>query len=224
VKRLSLACIIVALATSAALGNITTSIIVPVLPEGDGTGGKDRWGYGYGWEAVPFDSAASPNAALHWYDSPNGQSRDTYLQVALAGLPTADDISVANLLLNITELAGSGTLANVYHASNPSSATGNAADQITGDQLIGTIDSSVPLGTLTLDVTSYIKADIQNGYAWSVFSVSSPGYTTVKFSSAEDTANAPNLQVEAVPEPGSFALLAGAAGAALLLSLCRTRT
>jgi hypothetical protein len=181
-------------------------IDITVQPQGDGVGGKERSGYGYPWENIAFDSSANPNSALHWYDAPYGQSLYTNLQVALSGLPSADNITGAYLYINLTALSGSGVLANVSHASDSSAATGNASDSISTNEAVGAITDAASLGWYSINVTDFVKNDVQNGYSWSVFSFASPGYTTVQFSSGDGT-NAPYLQVQTVPEPGVLTLL-----------------
>jgi len=195
--------IILSLSFSVSFGEIVN---ITVQPEGDGVGGSDRWGYGGGWSNIPFNSSANPNSAQHWYDSPNGQIFYTNLQVAVSGLPSADNITDAYLNINIVALSGTGVLANMTHASNSSAATGNASDSISGNETVGAINDTASLGWFSINVTDFIKNDVQNGYSWSVFTFASPGYTTVQFSSGDGT-SAPYLQVQTVPEPGVSTLL-----------------
>ncbi len=181
-------------------------IVVTVTPEGDGMVGKDRYGYGFPWEWVPFDSTANPNWAGHWYDSPYGSYRDVYMQLAIAGLPAAENIVSASLNINVISASGSSICCNLYHASNSSSANGLASQQIGGGQWVYGVSNSTPAGWLSIDVTNFIKADKTNGYSWSAFQFANVGYSRLTFDSG-DSANAPFLAVTVVPEPVSAVIL-----------------
>jgi hypothetical protein len=204
--------LLIALATcllvSPCLGSVIT---IPVTPEGDGIAGRERWGYGSGWYDMPYSGSANPNLAWHWYSSPDGQNYVTYLQFALAGLPAFDSISSAKLFINVVEY---DAYVDLYHASDSSLATGDAAQKIGGNAWVAAVSPSA-LGWYSQDVTSAIQSDRQNGYSWSAFSVSSPGYTKLAFSSGE-TANAAYLRIDVAPEPGTLVLLAAGAAACLV--------
>lgn len=196
---LSSAIMMLMLASAAMAGVIE----IRVAPEGDGIVGKDRWGYTDSWNAVPFDSAALENMGMHWYEYGSGQSRETYMQVSLNGLPDSDSITGATLYINILSITGNG--AKLSHASNSAAATGLASQKIGGNQLVATINAGS--GWVGFDVTEMIKNDVANGYSYAAFScVNNGSNASMTFSSADTVTYAPYLSV-AVPEPATIAML-----------------
>jgi len=172
--------------------------ITKVLPEGDGNSGADKW-WSSGWESSGFQTGADPNPVYHWYYSPDGGMRDTYLQVGLGSLPAAGDITSATLNIYVLSMSGEGdpaTVANVGHAADSSAADGNASQQIGSSQSVGAITTADGLGWLPLDVTTFIQNDVANGYSWAAFTFTHIGYSSMYFASGEDAAYAPYLAVE----------------------------
>lgn len=179
---------------------------IRVTPQGDGIVGKDRYGWGSIWENSGFITNANPNSASHWYDSweYTGSSRDTFMQVALSSLPSAEAITNATLYIHILGVSGSGC--TVSHAGNSSAANGNASQKIGGNQDFATITTDTGTGWVGFDVTDYIKSDVTNGYAYAAFQFKQKSNSSVTFSSGEDTQGyAPYLAV--VPEPATLVLL-----------------
>lgn len=184
----------------------SASIIVPVAPQGDGVAGQDRWGGP--WQASEFDQSANPNRA--YYDGYTQGSthyynwRHVYMQVALSSLPAADLIESA--MLNIHIVQGSASGADLYHKLDASSATGTASQQMLGDQLVQRLANAEP-GWLAIDVTDFIKSDVDRNHDWAAFSFNKINFQSLSFTSAENADYAPYLSVTAVPEPGMFGLL-----------------
>jgi len=176
---------------------------IQVTPQGDGIVGKDRWGYS-SWDDVPFNATANPNTAMHWYDSGDGQSRDTYMQVAISSLPDVDSITEATLYINMLSVSGNGC--SFYHAADSSPANGSASQMISSTEYIGEITAAS--GWLGLDVTGYVKNDVANGYNWAAFKFANNSYSSVSFSSGECGDLAPYLSVAGVPEPATLLLIA----------------
>lgn len=124
----------------------------------------------------------------------------------------------------------------MYHASNSSSATGDATQGIVADQFVQNI-SSPPDGWLTLTVTDFIKADYVSGYGYAAFTFapvgSGEGNSALGFEAGKNTSDqqlnefAPYLSITTrsdsgqVPEPGT--LLMFALGSAGLVAYRRTR-
>lgn len=196
----------------------SASIIVKVTPEGDGVAGQDRWGGP--WQASGFDSSANPNRAFydgytqgsdHYYNW-----RNVYMQVALIDLPPASQIDKATLNIHVLGCSASG--AYLFHKLDASSANGLASQQLLGDQNVRQIAGAAP-GWLAIDVTDYIKSDLERGHAWAAFSFNKVNFHSLSFSSGEDAAFAPYLGVTAVPEPGTLGLL----GAGILGMIRRRR-
>jgi len=192
------------------------------LPEGDGQSGKDRSGFFSTWENSGFDANASPSWCGHWYDSGSGVGswRNVYLQISLdplAALDSSAQLTSASLNIHVTELSGSG--ANLYYVTNTASATGLASQQLTSTTLLSAINSATT-GWLSIDITPLLAATIDNGYDWAAFYFGYLGYSSLTFSSANDSDPSLHPYISAVttiPEPASFALLAPLATALLLL-------
>lgn len=196
------------LALTVILGIANAGIITTyVQPEGDGQNGKDRWGWG-SWYVAGFNSGANPNWSGHWYESPDGQWRDVYMQVSLAAIPSDADIQAASLNIYVTACSNKGS--RIFHKSDASAATGLASQQIAGDQYIQDL-VGLPVGWYSIDVKDFIISDVNNGYAWAVFSFPNYGYSSLSFYSADDATYKPYLSVTTaaveVPEPASIGLI-----------------
>ncbi|MFA7237941.1 MAG: PEP-CTERM sorting domain-containing protein [Phycisphaeraceae bacterium] len=177
---------------------------VAVTPLGDGVSGRS-WGY---FGSYPYwESAANPQASMHSYESGNGNSSSVFLQV---GIPTVNPALVTSATFNI-HIVGLGgaeaNLANCYHVSNSSSATGNASQQLGGNEWVGGVPNTASVGWFSFNVTPNIINDLNSGYSWAAFSFPYVGYCNVTFDSGE-SAYAPYLSVTTIPEPASLALLA----------------
>lgn len=199
-KKLCIALMVCGLASLSTAG----MVISKVAPEGDGQKGKARYGFSYGWENTPYNENASPNWSGHWYESSwaNGESSTVYMQISLADVPAGAAVQQATLNLYITECSGSG--GQIYYRNDASTATGQASQLLAGDVKIA--DISAPAGWLSIDVTGYIQADIDNGYSWAVFSLPSKSYSSLTFSSGE-TDNGAYLSAVIVPEPATMMIL-----------------
>ncbi len=189
------------------LAGITTAapIVITVGPENDGQAGKDRYGFSYGWENSGFEAGGTSNWSGHWYDygSANGSNRTVYMQVALGAIPTDVEIQSATLNLLVSECSNSGS--SLMHLANATTANGLASQKLGGNVKVTDI-IGVGAGWLSLDVTSFIAADVANGQSWAVFSLPSKSNSSFRFASG-DSEHAPYLSVTAVPEPASIALL-----------------
>ena len=175
----------------------TTNLVVQ--PNGDGVHGRSDYGTWSSWEKVDMDTTANPNQVTYDWDSSDswGIQRNTCLQASLSPLSglTGTDITSATAYLYVTSVWNSGTQGKLYHAADASAATGVADESI--------------------DVTDFLRNDLNNGYDYSVFELKyGDKWTGFNFASGE-SANAPYIEVVATPEPASLTLL-GLGGLALL--------
>jgi len=199
-KKMVVVLMTVAALTAAAHANL----VIQVQPEGDGQSGKARYGFSYGWESTGFKVDANPNWAGHWYESSwaNGEQSTVFMQISLSDIPAGVEIQQAHLYLHITEVSGNGS--ELKHLSDSSTATGLASQQLAGNVTVATL-KDIPTGWLSIDVTDYIQADLNNGHDWAVFSFPYKSYSSLKFSSAE-TDNGAYLAV-VIPEPATMGML-----------------
>lgn len=177
---------------------------VSVTPLGDGISARSWW---YGGNYTWWDGSASPEASMHSYEPGNGNSSSVFLQV---GIPTVNPALVTSATFNIhiVGLGGAETnLANCYHVSNSSGATGNASQQLGGNEWVGGVPNTASTGWFSFNVTPNIINDLNSGYSWAAFSFPYVGYCNVTFDSGE-SAYAPYLSVTTIPEPASLGLLA----------------
>jgi hypothetical protein len=200
-------------------GNASAETIDKVITaDGDATYHHAHWPSGGYNEWVNSGQTVGASYQYYFGGGANVDWNNAFMQYSLDGL-TGKDVDMAYIRLNITSISagygldtGSGTL---FHRSNATGATGRGDQGLSGDQNLWKFGEE-STGWFTLDVTPYVKNDIANGYAYSVFNVVNNGgygesYEGVWFSSGEDALNASYLRVFTVdsppaPEPASMAL------------------
>jgi len=150
--------------------------------------------------------------------SDNRFTQTAYLQFNLSALPATAAVNTATLNLYVTEIhygddSPSGGF--IRHASNSSAANGDASQRLSGDVDVIELKDQPP-GWLSINVTSMIQSDIDNGFSYAAFS-GTPNttgyfrYAGFSFTSADAPANQPCLEVTTVPEPATVCLLLGLA-------------
>ena len=170
-------------------------------------------------------SDANPNVASYTGSSSASTGlvtdyKRTYMEFSLAPLVGQTEVSSATLYLYITNAwstRGDGIAAQLLHASNSSSATGDAAapvtDQIIGNQSGGswTILGSQTSGWISFDVKGFLNGDLTNVYDWSSWTMSPIDSTDLVTAGIEfysgDGNNAPYLSVTLVPIPPTILFL-----------------
>lgn len=175
------------------------------------------WGGGdQGWFWTGSGSPASNVNYSYRYDG-YGEAAATHAWLQFALPSSVGDVISASLNFSVSDgynNNGSGIFASLYHTSNASSATGDAAQQLGADTLVQDITSSS--GGLSIDVTSYIQGDYTQG-GWAAFELNpgtdhgSGSNSHLSFASAGNSGQ-PYLRLTTLgdlqtPEPASFALL-----------------
>lgn len=194
------------------------AITIGVQSAGDGHF-HDELGSSYDF----FDAGANPNC-VHYSFYGTSDTMSKFISYAQFNLSPLVGQSVESVTLNICFLgaykeAATASAGSIKHVSNSSNANGNASQKLSGNELVATIMPGAS-GWTSFDVTDYIKNDLAQGYTWAAFSFNEDAggdywnrNAGFSFASAE-SGNGAYLQA-VVPEPGSFALLAVAAGALL---------
>lgn len=201
-RRLSALIAVLAITTIFSTCAFASSTIIKVNPQDDTVCSK------YGVDRETPDPNASPNTAGYcFYGTGDSVSKSyTVMTFDLSSLPNAEDIGSAQFSFNLlSSSCGYGT------------EIGCASLQHKGAEVLRVTDQ--PLGWVSVDVTSYLKADraVGNTSSWVMnFVANGYGGCGMSFSSGEDTANAPRLTVtttnSVVPEPSSAMALLGLTG------------
>ncbi len=171
------------------------------------------------------------------YDYHGGADRDwtkktPYLQIDLSALNGVDSSKVQNASLNfyVENFSDGGKIATLKHKTSQSTlADGNAENQLAGDAFVADT-SSLQNGWNNVDVTDFIKSDLDAGHDFSAFSFAPFAQeqdvtSTLSFHSpySEKMVNGdpvtPSLLVT-IPEPATLGLF-GLAGVAL--AICKKR-
>jgi|GEM_PF-1978409 len=200
-------------------------MFLPTTSEGDGYYHNES-GSSYDF----FDSTSDALSAYYtyWGTSDTLQYNTGYLQFSLASVGTG--ASVSSVTLNLYLLSShygsdSPSAGFIRHAANSSGANGLASQKIGGTEDVVEIKDQAD-GWLSLDVTSMVLNDLDQGYGYSCFSLNpnTSGYfrdAGFTVASADATGNHPYLQVTSIPEPGMVALTL--AGVLVTAGMCRIR-
>ncbi len=199
---------------------------IPVQGIGDG-----YWHNEVGRRYDFFDANSNQVSAKYVYFGSSSTLRnDTgFTQFSLANAPDIDDVVTVTLNIYIESAWKTGSTTdsgNIKHAQNASSANGQASQRISGSELVAII-SPTDNGWLSFDVTQYVLNDLNNNYAWSVFSYhpnTSGDYSNRNagfiFTSAEGGKPAYlRFETSPVPLPSTLFLL----GSGLMASLWRKK-
>lgn len=197
---------------------MASTMDITITAEGDGVrnGNYDLY---HGWVVTGFSATATRNQVAHWTFAGEGETRDTYLQYQLSQFTgTSADIVSATFNFYMyqngsnpeqyRDLAG-----KLFHRTDASTANGLASQQLDGNTVVNCVTVGDDLGWVSWDITNFIKADVDSGYAWSVFSFMQMGYAGLTFGSGETPEFASFLRIvtagdpTTVPEPSTFALL-----------------
>lgn len=179
-------------------------------------------------DAVQFcyRSIGNPPPIWSWYGdaNPNEVSvfssngvetiKKTYLQFAIQGLGSGQDLQTATLSFYLREVWGAGQGAiSLYHVADASGATGDATQGLTGWEAVLTNIEENHGGWVTADVTNFLRQDLLNHYSYSAYHLdldfiasSGPLDFGVTLGSAEGNSG-PYLKVTAVPLPSTVLLL-----------------
>jgi hypothetical protein len=216
----------------------TVDSSVTTAGNAENTWEHDWWGGGswVGWDGWSQGVQNDVDHGYSIYCSPcdGTETRtDTWLEAALPTL--TGNVTGAWLYIDVLSdysSNGTGTFATLYHASDASSATGNAEDMLNGNQFVQNI-TPAGSGWMAMDVTSFIESDYANGYNWAGFqfnpATSNPTESSFAFGNEAGGA-APYLQIATdaavtegggagapTPEPATLALFGIGGGLACLI-------
>ncbi len=177
-----------------------------------------------------FDSTSTVNNAsyMFWGTSDTLSYNRAFIQFSISGLAhLAGSTATLNIYIINSYLTGTTPDAgSIKHVSNASNANGNASQKLYGDVVVSTVAAGLS-GWLSIDVTSYIESDLNNGYNYSCFSFE-PN-TTGDYSNRDAgfsfyTADSSNYKPYlVVPEPSTYAAMLGC-GALALAALKRRKS
>jgi len=213
-KSLSLA-IAVSMAAVLAFANISRAVTITPSSPNDAFSQKDG-----SYTAVYYDTTSTIGAKYYYYDyaSPASSSvikKFGFIEFSIADIDSPPDgIYTLNLYFTGSGTYGATALAGtVNHVANSSTASGIAKnDRLSGVDIAYTVSAGA-LGWVSIDVTSYVTADITSGYDYSCFylNYATPGTSPERggwfdIYSADSAINKPYLSV---PEPSTCAAFAG---------------
>ena len=143
------------------------------------------------------------------------QQKDFYFQIDLSSITDNPQQTVFHFYVTAYNSPAPSTLSHVD--TQTVAATGDAAQKLVGSTAVAGTDSFV-LGWNSVDVTSYIQSDLDNGYSFAAFNIPKFGqmqdqdrllsmYGPTSTTLVDDQSTQPYLAT-AIPEPATMALLA----------------